>query len=58
MLQGLIDKVYPKIEFIDIDLNAAFINGKWQIKELWHHPKSALLTGNFDYRFGYPIIEK
>jgi CRISPR-associated endonuclease/helicase Cas3 len=42
-LQELIDKVYPEIEFIDIDLNAIFVEGKWRIKELRHHPKSALL---------------
>lgn len=42
-LQELIDKVYPEVEMIDIDLNAVFVDGKWRIKELWHHPKSALL---------------
>ncbi len=42
-LQEMIDKVYPKIEIVNIDLNAAFVNGKWRIKELWHHPKSAIL---------------
>jgi CRISPR-associated endonuclease/helicase Cas3 len=41
--QLLIDKVYPAIEFVDIDLSSVFNNNKWQIKELWHNPKSALL---------------
>jgi CRISPR-associated endonuclease/helicase Cas3 len=42
-VQELIDKVYPSIEFVDIDLCAVFKDGKWSIKELWHNPKSALL---------------
>jgi CRISPR-associated endonuclease/helicase Cas3 len=41
--QGLIDKVYPTCEFIDIDLISVFANGSWLIKELWHMPKSVLL---------------
>ncbi|WP_430973913.1 CRISPR-associated helicase Cas3' [Sunxiuqinia rutila] len=41
--QSMIDTVYPSIEFIDIDLNAVFKEGKWMIKELWHNSKSALL---------------
>lgn len=41
--QSMIDAVYPCIEFVDIDLNAVFKNGKWIIKELWHNSKSALL---------------
>lgn len=41
--QSMIDKVYPSIEFINIDLNAVFKDGKWMIKELWHNSKSALL---------------
>lgn len=41
--QKLIDLIYPSIEFVDIDLNAVFKDGKWKIKELWHNPKSALL---------------
>ena len=40
--QMLIDKVYPFIEFIDIDLSSVFNDGNWRIKELWHNPKSAL----------------
>ena len=43
MLQELIDKVYPDKQFIDIDLISVFREGGWRIKELWHHPKSALL---------------
>lgn len=42
-VQKIIDSVYPEIQFINIDLNASFNNGRWQIKELWHNPKSALL---------------
>lgn len=42
-IQELIDKVYPEISFINIDLSAVFVNGKWLLKELWHNPKSALL---------------
>ena len=41
--QQLIDLVYPSIEFVDIDLNSVFKDGKWFIKELWHNSKSALL---------------
>ncbi|HPS13523.1 MAG TPA: CRISPR-associated helicase Cas3', partial [Prolixibacteraceae bacterium] len=41
--QQLIDKVFPEIEFVDIDLSAVFKEGKWVIKELWHNAKSALL---------------
>jgi len=42
-LQSLIDSVYPEIQFTDINLEAAFNNGGWRIRELWHNPKSALL---------------
>lgn len=41
--QLMIDSVYPSIEFVNIDLNAVFKDGKWMIKELWHNSKSALL---------------
>lgn len=41
--QTMIDSVYPSIEFVNIDLNAVFKEGKWMIKELWHNSKSALL---------------
>ncbi len=41
--QLMIDSVYPSIEFVNIDLNAVFKEGKWMIKELWHNAKSALL---------------
>lgn len=41
--QTRIDAVYPSIEFVNIDLNAVFKDGKWMIKELWHNSKSALL---------------
>jgi len=42
-LQALIDKVYPNIEKINIDLDAVFVNNQWRLRELWHLPKSALL---------------
>lgn len=42
-VQSMIDTVYPTIEFVNIDLNAVFKDGKWMIKELWHNSKSALL---------------
>ncbi len=43
-IQGLLDKVYPKIEFQNIDFSGAiFTDGEWQLKELCHYPKSALL---------------
>ena len=42
-LQAFIDSVYPKIELIDINLDAVFANNQWRLRELWHLPKSALL---------------
>lgn len=42
-LQVLIDKVYPSINILDIDLDAVFVNEQWRLRELWHLPKSALL---------------
>lgn len=42
-LQSLIDRVYPEVERLDIDLDAVFVDGKWRLKELWHLPKSALI---------------
>lgn len=42
-LQLLIDQVYPKVEMLDIDLDAVFVDGKWRLKELWHLPKSAFI---------------
>lgn len=41
--QKMIDVVYNDNKFIDIDLFSVFKDGQWQIKELWHNPKSALL---------------
>lgn len=41
--QQLIDSVYTDNRFVDIDLLSVFKNGQWQIKELWHNSKSALL---------------
>lgn len=43
-VQEMIDKVYPKIDFQNIDFTGvAFLEGKWVLKALCHHPKSALL---------------
>jgi len=42
-LQAMIDIVYSEIEFVDIEPYVVFADGKWRIKQLWHHPKSALL---------------
>lgn len=43
-VQEMIDKVYPKIDFQNIDFTGVvFLNGKWVLKALCHHPKSALL---------------
>lgn len=43
-IQEMIDKVYPNIDFHNIDYTGvAFSNGSWLIKELCHYPKSALL---------------
>lgn len=41
--QQMIDSVYTDNKFVDIDLLSVFKDGQWQIKELWHNPKSALL---------------
>ena len=43
-VQKMIDKVYPKIDFQNIDFTGvAFFEGNWSLKALCHHPKSALL---------------
>ena len=43
-LQMLIDMVYPDSKFMNLDYSGViFANGKWMIKELCHHAKSALL---------------
>lgn len=42
-VQRLLDKVYPQIGFLNIDMNAVFADGQWQITKLCHYPKSALL---------------
>jgi len=42
-IQNMLDTVYNKIGFLNIDMNAVFSNNKWQIKELCHNSKSALL---------------
>ena len=43
-LQTLIDLVYPDSKFMNLDYSGVvFTNGRWMIKELCHHAKSALL---------------
>lgn len=43
-VQQRIDTVYPDAKFMNLDYSGVvFIDGKWQIKELCHYPKSALL---------------
>lgn len=43
-VQEMIDQVYPKIHFQNIDFTGVvFLEGKWVLKALCHHPKSALL---------------
>ena len=43
-LQTMIDAVYPDTKFMNLDYSGVvFIDGKWVIKELCHHAKSALL---------------
>lgn len=44
ILQTLIEVVYPDSKFMNLDYSGVvFTNGKWMIKELCHHAKSALL---------------
>ena len=43
-VQEMIDEVYPMVDFQNIDYTGvAFLDGKWLLKALCHHPKSALL---------------
>ena len=43
-VQEMIDQVYPMVDFQNIDYTGvAFLNGKWLLKALCHHSKSALL---------------
>ena len=43
-VQKMIDTVYPSIALTNINYTGvAFLNGEWQLKELCHRPKSALL---------------
>ena len=43
-VQQRIDTVYPDTKFMNLDYSGViFVDGKWQIKELCHYPKSALL---------------
>ena len=43
-VQQRIDTDYPDTKFMNLDYSGVvFVDGKWQIKELCHYPKSALL---------------
>lgn len=43
-VQQRIDEVYPDTKFLNLDYSGVvFVDGKWQIKELCHYPKSAFL---------------
>lgn len=43
-VQEMIDQVYPKIHFQNIDFTGVvFLEGTWVLKALCHHPKSALM---------------
>lgn len=42
-LQSLIDQVYPKVERLDINLDAVLVDEKWRLKELRHLSKSAFI---------------
>lgn len=56
-VQALLDKVYPEIDFQNIDFSGAiFTDGEWQLKELCHYPKSALLE-TMDINSAVCIIE-
>lgn len=41
-VQHLLDQVYPKVKPIPLTDLSAYQDGHWTIKELGHHPKSAL----------------
>lgn len=56
-IQSMMDKVYPEICFENIDFSGAvFTDGRWQIKELCHHSKSALLEA-LDINSAVCIVE-
>lgn len=43
-IQQRIDAVYPDTQFLNLDYSGVvFVDGEWQINELCHYPKSALL---------------
>lgn len=43
-VQSMLDKVYPDIDFTNIDYSGvAFADGQWMLKKLCHRAKSALL---------------
>lgn len=42
-IQKLLDIVYPKIQIPDIDFHTTYRDGEWQLKQLVHFPKSALM---------------
>ena len=56
-VQDMIDAVYPDMEFQNIDYSGvAFADGRWQLKKLCHHAKSALLE-TLDYNSAVCITE-
>lgn len=57
-IQEMIDKVYPKVMFQNIDYTGvAFLHGKWQLKALCHQARSALLE-TLDINSAVCITEK
>lgn len=57
-IQEMIDRVYPKVNFQNIDYTGvAFLDGKWQLKALCHQSKSALLE-TLDINSAVCITEK
>ena len=41
-VQGLIDRVFPTVDNIEIDKEAIYKSGEWDIQKLVHRPKSVL----------------
>ena len=57
-VQEMIDQVYPMVDFQNIDYTGvAFLNGKWLLKALCHHSKSALLE-TLDINYAVCITEE
>ncbi|GAB3967378.1 CRISPR-associated helicase/endonuclease Cas3 [Spirosoma terrae] len=41
-VQRLIDQVFPTVDSIEINKEAIYVNGQWEIEKLVHRPKSVL----------------